>query len=113
MGNSNIKLFQHQLDALERVKEKNRVAFFHDMGLGKTYTGSEKMIRLGKKVNLVVCQKSKVQDWVDHFDEYYDCRLYDLTKKKDLFNFLNDVVHPDVPSIGVINYDLLFSRHVL
>lgn len=82
-------------------------------GLGKTFTGSEKLNILGKAVNLVVCQKSKVQDWIDHFDEYYDCRLYDLTMKKDLFNFLNDPVHPDVPSIGVINYDLLFRRPIL
>ena len=67
-------------------------------------------MQLGKRINLVVCQKSKVEDWFNHFDEHYDCRLYDLTKKKDLFNFLNDVVHPDVPSIGIINYDLIFRR---
>lgn len=113
MGNGNIRLFQHQVDALERAKGKNRVAFFHDMGLGKTYTGSEKMMELGSKANLVVCQKSKIEDWFNHFDEHYDCRLYDLTKKKDLFNFLNDSVHPDVPSVGVINYDLLFRRPTL
>lgn len=80
------------------------------MGLGKTYVGSEKMKELGSKVNLTVCQKSKVQDWFNHFNEHYECRLYDLTNKKDFFNFLNDKIHPDVPSIGIINYDLMFRR---
>ena len=110
---SAIQLFPHQKQALNLTKNANKVAYYLDMGLGKTFVGSEKIRDLGASVNLVVCQKSKVQDWVDHFDEYYDCRLYDLTKKKDLFNFLNDSVHPDVPSIGVINYDLLFRRPLL
>lgn len=105
-----MQLFQHQKQALDQTKDLNRVAYYLDMGLGKTFVGSEKMMQLGSRVNLVVCQKSKIEDWFNHFDEHYDCRLYDLTKKKDLFNFLNDVVHPDVPSIGIINYDLIFRR---
>ena len=105
-----MKLFKHQEDALEQTKNRNKVAYYLDMGLGKTFVGAEKMMQLKNGVNLVVCQKSKVQDWLNHFDEYYDCRLYDLTNKKDLFNFLNDVLHPDVPSIGIINYDLIFRR---
>ena len=108
-----IKLYEHQEQALNATKNLNKVAYYLDMGLGKTFVGSEKMLQLGSKVNLVVCQKSKIEDWFNHFDEHYDCRLYDLTKKKDLFNFLNDSVHPDVPSVGVINYDLLFRRPTL
>lgn len=80
------------------------------MGLGKTYVGSEKAISMSANIILTVCQKSKVQDWFNHFNEHYECRLYDLTNKKDFFNFLNDQVHPDVPSIGIINYDLMFRR---
>ena len=29
----NVNLYQHQKDALEAVKDLNRCAFFHDMGL--------------------------------------------------------------------------------
>lgn len=105
-----ITLYPHQEESLQLTEHQNRCAYYLDMGLGKTFVGSEKMIQLGAKVNLVVCQKSKVEDWVNHFHEHYDCRLYDLTKKKDLFNFLNDTPNPIAPTIGVINYDLIFRR---
>lgn len=29
-----MKLFPHQIDVLKKVEDKNRVAFFLDMGLG-------------------------------------------------------------------------------
>ena len=105
-----VQLFPHQVKALEETKEFNRVGYFLDMGLGKTFVGSEKCISLKGQYTLIVCQKSKLQDWFNHFNELYDCRLYDLTKKDDLFNFLNDAVHPDIPSIGIINYELAFRR---
>ena len=64
---------------------------------------------LGASVNLIVCQKSKVQDWVEHFKTYYNTFLYDLTDKKGLEDFFN---HADLftPRVGVINYDLIFRR---
>lgn len=58
-------------------------------------------------MNLVVCQKSKVQDWIGHFG-LYDCTVYDLTKKADFAAFLQN--HSGV---GIINYDLLFRRKEL
>lgn len=84
------------------------------MGLGKTYAGSEKMIQLGAKVNLVVCQKSKVQDWVDHYRmNYTNVASYDLTNKDEMKLFIqySNYRHefsPDV--IGIINYDLIWRR---
>ena len=66
-----MKLFEHQKQALDLTKNLNKVAYYLDMGLGKTFVGAEKMVQLGNKVNLVVCQKSKVQDWVDHFIKHY------------------------------------------
>ena len=105
-----MNLFQHQIDSLNVTKDLNRVAYYLDMGLGKTFVGSEKAISMNTNIILTICQKSKVQDWFNHFDKYYECRLYNLTNKKDFFNFLNDKVHPDVPSIGIINYDLMFRR---
>ena len=73
------------------------------------------MLQLNKRVNLVICQKSKVNDWVEHFKAYYtkNCIL-DLTIKNELNTFL-EWVNQDVPTlvIGVINYDLIFRRKEL
>ena len=88
------------------------------MGLGKTFVGSEKLKQLGSKVNLVVCQKSKVQDWVDHFRTYYpEYKTYDATSaKKDekrsyFYGFWLTYRNGSFfPSIIVINYDLLWRR---
>ena len=90
------------------------------MGLGKTFVGSEKMMSLDARVNLIICQKSKVNDWLDHFelyrDDYHNANvLYDLTDKKGLEAFLN-VASDDSDTrrvIGVINYDLIFRRKQL
>lgn len=105
-----MKLYPHQIEALDLTKDKNRCAIYYDMGLGKTFIGSEKMIQLGAKVNLVICQKSKVNDWVNHFKENYDKKLmvFDCTKLKELELFIN--ADPSWLVIGVINYDLVFRR---
>lgn len=105
-----MELMEHQKKVLKDSKGLNRVAYYWDMGLGKTFIGAEKLIQLGRIINLVVCQKSKVQDWIDHFADNYDSRLYDLTKKADLENFFNDEPNPLVPTIGVVNYELIFRR---
>ena len=70
------------------------------------------MRQLGGRVNLVICQKSKIDDWVQHFLTYYEQYfIYNLSDVKELrkfvdydFNLFNK--HP----IGVINYDLIFRR---
>lgn len=99
------------------TKTHNRVGYFLDMGLGKTFVGSEKMYELDALYNLVVCQKSKVQDWVDHFNENYDgdYLVLNLTEKKDSAVFQsimegNADGFSDTYVVGVINYDLVFRR---
>ena len=67
-----MKLFDFQQAVLDQTKDLNRVAYYLDMGLGKTFVGSRKMMQLNARINLVICQKSKVQDWVDHFLEHYE-----------------------------------------
>lgn len=109
----NVKLYPHQSAALEATKEKSHVAFYHDMGLGKTFTGAEKMMQLGAKVNLIICQKSKIDDWVNHFKEHYHYHIdvWDLTKKDEFtcfFNTINDMQW--IMTVGVINYELAFRR---
>lgn len=104
-----MKLYKHQVEALERTKQFNRVAYWHDMGLGKTFTGSEKMRELGAPVNLVVCQKSKIQDWCEHIYKYYGNNLmvFDLTRKDQFTDFFNAY---EYDRVGVINYDLIYRR---
>ena len=75
------------------------------------------MLQLNKRVNLVICQKSKVNDWVEHFREHYeDISVYDLTDKKQypLFFQYSKYRNEFIPNIfGVINYDLIFRRKEL
>ena len=87
------------------------------MGLGKTYVGAEKMIQIGNSVNLVICQKSKIKDWLVHFREHHnDCSVLNLTDKKQfqLFFQYSQYRHEDSADvIGVINYELAWRRKQL
>lgn len=80
-----IKLYPHQEQSLFETKGRTRVAYYLDMGLGKTFVAGEKAKELDKPV-LVVCQKSKIDDWKEHFQ-----------------------THSDLP-VSVINYDLVWRR---
>lgn len=106
-----MKLYEHQTEGLKAAQDLDHVAFYWDMGLGKTYAGSEKMIQLGAKVNLIICQKSKIDDWIEHFEKHYNKVLvYKLTSKKQFDQFVH--VSPYIPfqAVGIINYDLLWRR---
>ncbi len=46
-----IKLYPHQVQALEKTKNFNHVAYYLDMGLGKTFIGSEKLKELNTNFN--------------------------------------------------------------
>lgn len=110
-----VQLYPHQTKALEETKQFNRVGYFLDMGLGKTFVGSEKAIMdLGKNL-LVVCQKSKIDDWFEHFCTYYSDLGYsflNLTKKLELEYFLEMANNPNatLKVVGFINYELVFRR---
>lgn len=103
-----MELFDYQKAALDRVADRRDCAFYHDMGLGKTFTGAEKLMRdrCWQKA-LVVCQKSKVHDWVDHFKgNYPEAIVADLTTIDgwDMFMLNIDCI------VGIINYDLIWRR---
>ena len=78
-----ITLYLHQQKALDLTAAHNRCAYYLDMGLGKTFVGSEKMMALNTRINLLVCQCSKVPDWVEHFQTHYtrNC-VFDLTSEQ-------------------------------
>ena len=67
------------------------------------------MIQLNANTNLIVCQKSKIQDWVDHLRNVIGLsNVYDLSKTKELEIFMFSDFR-----FGVINYDLVFRRKEL
>lgn len=113
-----MELMEHQKKALIASRGLNRVAYYWDMGLGKTFIGSEKLKELNTDYSLVVCQKSKVSDWLEHFREHYpEMFIADLTNKKgyqEFFNLISKVdfrLFPDHSRIiGIVNYELIFRR---
>lgn len=113
---NDLHLMPHQEEVLNLTDDKNRCAYYLDMGLGKTFVGAEKMYLLNNTVNLIVCQKSKIDDWVDHMKTYYpEYRVMDLTKKSEGVNFrtlveTKDLYDQNIQIVGVINYDLVFRR---
>lgn len=107
-----MQLFPHQSKALDETKDFNRVAYYLDMGLGKTFVGGEKAKQLDKPL-LVICQKSKIEDWVQHLVDIAGYDTFDLTDKKEM-EFFIQVLNGDPETAnktaGVINYDLIFRR---
>ncbi|MHC5215421.1 SNF2-related protein [Enterococcus sp. LJL128] len=98
-----INLFPHQEQALNETYDFNRVAYYLDMGLGKTFVGSEKMYELNTQYNLVICQKSKIEDWKNHFEEFYPEYKVIIFDKQSM-----DIIPEE--SILIINYELAWRR---
>lgn len=101
-----MQLLKHQVDILEQTKNFSNVAYYLDMGLGKTFVGSEKVKQINNKFTLVICQKSKIDDWYEHFKENYpefNTLIYKNQKIKDL----------PYQTILIINYDSVWRRNEL
>ena len=64
-----IKLHPHQERAIKQAGNRERVAYYLDMGLGKTFVSSEQAKMFNNDI-LVICQNSKVDDWVVHFEKF-------------------------------------------
>lgn len=112
---NDIVFMTHQEKALDLTADKNRCAYYLDMGLGKTFVGAEKMYLLNNDINLIICQKSKVDDWIDHIKNYYpDYEVLNLTKKTEGVRFRQLIETAEIYEkhqiVGVINYDLVFRR---
>lgn len=98
------KLYPHQVEVLERTKGFNRVGYFLDMGLGKTFVGAEKARALRKPI-LLICPKSLVKGWIEHFHMYYSyLTVRDFTK--------NRKCDPEVADVWIITYDLIWRRKI-
>lgn len=106
------KLYPFQTQILSQTSDFNRVAYYLDMGLGKTFVGAEKMVQLGKRINLIVCQKSKIKDWIEHLKTYYPkCSVRNLTNKNEFDSFMDKLEYSSNGQyVGVINYELAWRR---
>ncbi|MCI4252463.1 DEAD/DEAH box helicase [Bacillus sp. CCB-MMP212] len=100
-----MKLFPHQDRALNDTYKHNRVAYYLDMGLGKTFVGSEKMWELNTPYNLLICQKSKIDDWKEHFEQHYDYKVIVFDKQR----------MEEIPeeSVLIVNYERAWRRDAL
>ncbi|EAG8700779.1 DEAD/DEAH box helicase [Listeria monocytogenes] len=95
-------LYAHQSAALNETYKYDHVAYYHDMGLGKTFTGSEKMYELNTQYNLLICQKSKIADWKKHFEDYYKYTVV-LYDKQPI-----EIIQPE--SVIIVNYERAWRR---
>ena len=95
-----IKLYQHQSQALKETENFNKCAYYLDMGLGKTFVGAEKLHQLDAQYNLLICQKSKIDDWYEHMKTYYDYKVVKYNKAQEI----------PKNSVAIINYDLIWRR---
>ena len=112
-----MKLYQYQLEGLEDTKDLNKVAYYWDMGTGKTFMGAEKLNQLNAKTNLVICQKSKITDWIEHFISYYPgYKVFNLTdnkkeaKRKNWAILSNCKHNTNIPCVLIINYEMAWRR---
>lgn len=102
-----MQLLKHQIDGLNETKAFTHCAYYWTMGLGKTFVGSEKLMSFPNTINVVVCQKSKINDWLEHFAEHYpSVPRYNLSLAKEFSAFFA----ANTRRVGVINYDLLSRR---
>jgi len=98
-----VKLYPHQKEALRLTKDKNKVAYYLDMGLGKTFCATEKMKELNAEMNLIVCPKSMIDTWKKHLQVFY---FYHIGSE-----FNNElIISESGKKVIIINYDLVWRR---
>lgn len=100
-------LYPHQVKILADLYEYKNCALYLDMGLGKTITGAIKAVSYHNPI-LIVCPKSVIPQWLECFNEWCkDWICYDLTKKKQLEQFITD---DNNQRVGIINYESCWRR---
>ena len=68
------------------------------------------MKELGSDLNILVCQKSLIPTWIEHFKKYYpQYEVIDMTVKKSSQYFLENQ-NQIGKCVLVVNYDLIFRR---
>lgn len=96
------ELYKHQWDAIKQVKDRDKVAFYMECGLGKTFTSAVLAYFWGDARVLIVCPKALIKSWQEEIKKFFGMSCVDLSKK---------IV--DYTGFGVINYNLLYRREEL
>lgn len=97
-----VNLYPHQQQVLEQIKGKKRVLLALEMGLGKSLCASEHLKTLDYQYCLIVCPKSLISMWEEHYKKFYNHKINDFTKTKKI-----------TKGINIVNYDLVFRRKEL
>lgn len=98
-----VQLYEHQKQVLEQIKDKRKCLLALDMGLGKTYTATEKLTTFQFKHCLVICPKSLIPMWLKHFEQNYpQYKVNNYAKTKEI-----------IEGINILNYDIVFRREEL
>lgn len=102
-----MELYEHQKRVLQDTLLYNKVAYYLDMGLGKTFTGSVKATSFNKPI-LIICPKPLISQWIEHFNGVHpNYCTYNLTNKKQLCAFMED---EQDHKLGVINYESAWRK---
>lgn len=101
MSRNEMPWYSYQKDVLSTIEDMGNIGLYLGCGLGKTAIATEQLIKYNNDMNLCICQKSKIGDWMDHFKNYTDYDVIDYTEKG-----------ASVPERGiiVINYSLVWRR---
>lgn len=99
-----ITLFPYQ----EHEVTTENCALFWKMGRGKTYGGLDRAGQYDDPTVLIVCQKSKIDDWIQAEYDFYEDTALNLRKKKEKEKFFSDSKSGVRYTTGVINYDLVW-----
>lgn len=85
-------LLDYQKRIIEKSKNKNKVAFFLDMGLGKSLIATYHAFNnLKAKQILVLTRKSLIFEWVNHFKKFHDINEINILNKKTNPNIVEGV----------------------
>lgn len=106
-----MELYDFQKEIIRHTDGYEQVAYFLGMGLGKTLLAQTHICRMAYRYEnvLVVCQKSKILDWCNHWKENTDYRVlnfYDL-KPKELKE-IDLMGH----TVIVVSYDSVWRRPI-
>lgn len=92
---------------MKSLEPYNKVALYMEAGTGKTATSSHKAVTYGVPI-IVVAPKAVCSQWIEHFKSVHPEWLrYDLTKKQQLKDFINEEA---LNKIGIITYGLVWRR---
>lgn len=104
-----MRLYGFQQRILNSIEGRTRCALFCEMGLGKTIMSTEHVLSIAKDDEdiIVICQKSKVRDWVIHWREHYSRPVCDYTRIDP-----KNPKHQSKGMVIVVNYDIIWRRPI-